>query len=222
MRIKYHLNIILFALVCSGFLVGCGQKESAGDADADPVALPTAQQKPQPLGEGLFAVVDTAKGKIRIQLEFEKTPQTVANFVGLAEGTKFYSTDGSDPKDQKGKPFYNGLNFHRVIADFMIQGGCPNGNGMGDPGYKFADEFHPDLKHDGPGVLSMANSGPNTNGSQFFITEVETPWLDNKHAIFGEVTSGMDVLKAIVAEPRDGRDRPFEDIAMTKVTIYRS
>ena len=200
MRIKHHLNIILFALACSGFLVGCGQKESAGDADADPVALPTAQQKPQPLGEGLFAVVDTAKGKIRIQLEFEKTPQTVANFVGLAEGTKFYSTDGSDPKDQKGKPFYNGLNFHRVIDDFMIQGGCPQGTGTGGPGYRFIDEIDATLKHSGPGILSMANAGPGTNGSQFFITHRATSHLDGKHTVFGKVVDETDqaVVNAIV------------------------
>lgn len=126
------------------------------------------------------ATITTRKGTIRLALFEDKVPLTVANFEKLAN-------DG----------FYNGLTFHRVIADFMIQGGCPDGNGRGGPGYKFADEFHADLKHDGPGVLSMANSGPNTNGSQFFITHVATPWLDGKHSVFGRVVEGQDVVGAI-------------------------
>ena len=126
------------------------------------------------------ATFNTSKGDIRIQLFEELVPNTVANFVKLIEGG-----------------FYNGLKFHRVIPDFMIQGGCPLGNGTGGPGYQFADEFHPELKHDGPGVLSMANSGPNTNGSQFFITHVETSWLDGKHSVFGKVLDGQDVVDAV-------------------------
>ena len=151
------------------------------------------------MGEGLYAEMATTKGVIRLKLEFEKTPQTVANFVGLAEGTKYYSTDGSEPKDQKGKPYFDGLNFHRVIADFMIQGGCPLGTGTGGPGYRFADEIDPTLKHVGPGILSMANAGPGTNGSQFFITHKATPWLDGKHTVFGKVLgkSDLDVVNAI-------------------------
>jgi peptidyl-prolyl cis-trans isomerase B (cyclophilin B) len=128
------------------------------------------------------ATIVTKKGKIRIQLHADKTPKTVENFEKLAA-----------------KGFYNGLKFHRVIADFMIQGGCPEGTGRGGPGYTFADEFHKDLKHDGPGVLSMANAGPNTNGSQFFITHVATPWLDGKHSVFGQVIEGQDVVNAIRA-----------------------
>tara|TARA_B100001123_G_scaffold388049_1_gene463762 strand:- start:6712 stop:7773 length:1062 start_codon:yes stop_codon:yes gene_type:complete len=151
------------------------------------------------LADGLYAQLTTSRGKITLRLEFEKTPLTVANFVGLAEGTKFYSIDGGKVKGQEGKPFYDGLNFHRVIADFMIQGGCPSGTGSGSPGYRFNDEIDPTLKHVGPGILSMANAGPGTNGSQFFITHKATPWLDGKHTVFGEVLGKKDqaVVNAI-------------------------
>ena len=140
---------------------------------------------------GLFATISTSKGEIKIELEFEKTPGTVGNFVGLSLGLINNSIK------PLGEAYYNGLKFHRVINDFMIQAGCPFGTGTGDPGYKFDDEFHSELKHDRPGVISMANAGPSTNGSQFFITHVETPWLDNKHTVFGNVIDGMDVVNSI-------------------------
>ena len=140
---------------------------------------------------GLFANISTSKGEIKIELEFEKTPGTVGNFVGLSLGLINNSIK------PLGEAYYNGLKFHRVINDFMIQAGCPFGTGTGDPGYKFDDEFHSELKHDRPGVISMANAGPSTNGSQFFITHVETPWLDNKHTVFGNVIDGMDVVNSI-------------------------
>ena len=140
---------------------------------------------------GLYAIVNTSKGNITLNLEFEKTPATVGNFVALCEGEMKNSS-----KDL-GVPYYNNLKFHRVINDFMVQTGCPLGTGTGNPGYKFDDEFHPELKHDKAGILSMANAGPGTNGSQFFITHVPTAWLDNKHTVFGSVLEGMDIVNTI-------------------------
>jgi len=154
---------------------------------------------------GIYAKFNTNKGAILVKLTHDLTPGTVGNFVGLAEGNL-----ENDQKPQ-GKPYYNGLKFHRVIPDFMIQGGCPIGRGTGGPGYQFDDEFHPSLKHDAPGVLSMANSGPGSNGSQFFITHVATPWLDNKHTIFGNVIEGQDVVDAIA------QDDVIETLEITRV-----
>lgn len=151
--------------------------------------------------DGVFAIMETSKGDIVLELHYKDTPLTVTNFVGLAEGT----LDAT-----KGKPFYDGLKFHRVINDFMIQGGDPKGNGTGGPGYRFEDEIVESLKHDGPGVLSMANAGAGTNGSQFFITHVETPWLDGKHTVFGRVLDGQDVVNKIAQGDK-----------INKVTIVR-
>ena len=141
--------------------------------------------------EGIYAKFETSKGIVLLELTFDKTPGTVGNFVSLAEGTLKNDHKGA------GEPYYNGMKFHRVIADFMIQGGCPQGSGLGGPGYQFDDEFHPDLKHNKPGTISMANSGPATNGSQFFITHGKTDWLDGKHTVFGYVTEGQDVINNI-------------------------
>ena len=147
------------------------------------------------LSDGLYADIETSKGNIVLQLYFEQVPTTVSNFVALAEGNHPIVDE-----QHSGKPYYNGLKFHRVIENFMIQGGDPTGTGSGGPGYQFDDEFSSDLTHDGPGILSMANSGPGTNGSQFFITHVETPWLDGKHSIFGKVSSGIDIVDSVEQE----------------------
>ncbi|MBX2979208.1 MAG: peptidylprolyl isomerase [Flavobacteriales bacterium] len=156
---------------------------------------PTNENQPEPAventNEGIFAKIKTNKGTITIQLEYEKAPMTVANFVALAEGKH------ANTAKPAGQPYYDGIVFHRVIADFMIQGGDPTGTGQGGPGYAFPDEIHPDLKHNRAGTLSMANAGPYTNGSQFFITHKDTPWLDGRHAVFGYVTQGQEVVNAI-------------------------
>jgi len=165
------------------------------------------------LKDGLYANLQTTKGNLIVKFEDKKSPVTVANFVGLAEGKI------DNKAKAKGVPFYDGTIFHRVIKDFMIQGGDPQGTGMGDPGYKFEDEKN-DLKHTGKGILSMANSGPNTNGSQFFITEVATPWLDGKHTIFGEVVKGDDVIDAIANVEKGAQDKPKTDIVLEKVSIF--
>lgn len=171
-------------------------------------------------GQGVYAKFVTTEGTFTARLFDKQAPKTVANFVGLAEGTK----EWKNPKTgatEKGKPFYNGLIFHRVIDGFMLQGGCPLGMGYGDPGYKFADEFSPQLRHSKAGMLSMANSGPNTNGSQFFVTLAPTPHLDNKHSIFGEVVDGMDVVKKIGSTRTGPNDRPVKPIVMKQVIIER-
>ena len=144
------------------------------------------EMKDLAMAPGMYAVFETTKGKIICQLEFEKTPMTVANFVGLIEG----NFEGAGKSFTE--PYFDGIKFHRVINDFMIQGGCPLGRGTGGPGYNFADEFDPELRHDGPGILSMANAGPGTNGSQFFITHTATPWLDGNHTVFGKVVGDSD------------------------------
>ena len=168
----------------------------------------------------LLAHFTTSEGNFTVQLFDQEVPNTVANFVGLAEGTK----DWTDPRSGKKvtQPYFDGTVFHRVIKDFMIQGGDPLGQGTGGPGYKFSDEFHPKLKHGKTGVLSMANAGPNTNGGQFFVTLAATPWLDNKHSVFGEVVSGMDVVTKIggTATSKPG-DRPLKPITIQSLTIDR-
>lgn len=165
------------------------------------------------LKDGLYANFQTSKGNMIVKFEDQKSPVTVANFVGLAEGKI------ENKSKTKGVPFYDGTIFHRVIKDFMIQGGDPQGTGMGDPGYKFEDEKN-DLQHTGKGILSMANSGPNTNGSQFFITEVATPWLDGKHTIFGKVVKGEEVIDAIVNVEKGPQDKPRTDIVLEKVSVF--
>jgi len=167
----------------------------------------------------VFANFVTSEGSFVVRLFDQEAPRTVENFVGLAQGTKQWK----DPRTNQAvtRPYYDGLIFHRVIDGFMIQSGDPLGEGIGGPGYTFADEFHPKLRHDKPGILSMANRGPNTNGGQFFITLAPTPHLDDRHSVFGEVVSGMDVVRKIGITPTSERDRPLKDVVIHSVTIER-
>jgi cyclophilin family peptidyl-prolyl cis-trans isomerase len=168
---------------------------------------------------GVYARFSTTEGDFTIQLFAKETPNTVENFVGLAEGTKAWK----DPRSgqQKNTPYFDGIIFHRVIDGFMIQGGDPTGTGTGGPGYTFADEFHPELRHNKSGILSMANAGRNTNGSQFFITLAPTPHLDNRHSVFGEVVEGMDVVRKIGSTRTGPGDRPIKDVVINSVKIER-
>ena len=211
-----------FLLVCCLLLAGCAGHTSATSskctscAGSKAAAVPETQNvAPVPTSVSSTPTPETAKDDTIVKIKIETTmgdiyadlykaeaPKTVENFVTLAK-----------------KGFYDGIIFHRVIPDFMIQTGDPTGTGMGGPGYQFADEFSKKLRHDKPGVLAMANSGPNTNGSQFFITEVPTPWLDDRHSVFGQVTGGMDVVLAIAKAPRDRQDKPVQKIVMNKVVV---
>ncbi|MGZ3742434.1 MAG: peptidylprolyl isomerase [Pseudobdellovibrionaceae bacterium] len=176
--------------------------------------------KKESKGKDMIAVFETNKGTFKVKLFTEKAPKTVENFVGLAEGTK----EWTDPKsgNKVKKPFYDGLKFHRVIPNFMIQGGDPLGTGTGGPGFRFEDEFPAGApKHDKAGILSMANAGPNTNGSQFFVTVAATPWLDGKHTVFGEVIEGMDVVTDISKAKTGPMDRPVEDIIIKHLKIEK-
>ena len=193
-------KILIVAVLCAVFGFG---------------ANASSQEKKGPL----YATFRTSMGDIVVQLFEDKAPKTVANFVGLASGTKEWTDTKTGEKVKK--PLYNGTIFHRVIPGFMIQGGDPMGNGTGGPGYRFEDEFHPDLRHTKGGILSMANAGPNTNGSQFFITLGPTLHLDNRHSVFGEVIKGQEVIVAIGNVSRDARDRPTKDVVLKEVVISR-
>ncbi len=168
----------------------------------------------------LYARFETSMGDMTAELYEDLVPNTVKNFVGLATGQIEFTDAHTGEKAMR--PFYDGIIFHRVIPEFMIQCGCPLGRGTGGPGYKFKDEFNRKLRHNCGGMLSMANAGPNTNGSQFFITEVATPWLDDHHAIFGKIVDGQDLIKKIANVRRDRNDKPLEDVVLNHVTIYRA
>lgn len=199
MTIKKIMKILIITLPMIGFFSGCSTINK----------------------DGIYAVFYTNQGNFTCELFYKKTPITVANFVGLAEGTRELTDQTTGQKYKK--RFYDGLIFHRVIKDFIIQGGCPNGDGTGSPGkdYWFVDEFDPELKHDSEGILSMANSGPNTNGSQFFITLSAQSHLDNKHTVFGKVISGMDVVKKIGEVKTDKNDKPYNEVYIKKIKIIR-
>lgn len=205
---------------CLLLALACSKSEAPPPAVPNPEQFTLKEALEGLEGQGeLRARIETSAGTVVVKLFEQQVPNTVANFVGLARGKKPFQ----DPKSGEWKraPFYDGLTFHRVIPNFMIQGGCPLGQGTGGPGYKFADEIHPDLNHGRPGTLSMANAGRDTNGSQFFITDVPTPHLDGRHAVFGQVVEGLEVVQAIARSPAGPGNRPQTPIVMQKITIFR-
>jgi peptidyl-prolyl cis-trans isomerase A (cyclophilin A) len=206
---KYSLTIFVYLAALALTLLG---------PSAEAEKLSTIREKSQSQEKkAVFVTFETNQGSFKARLYHDKAPKTVENFVGLARGTK----EWTEPKTGKKvkRAFFDGLTFHRVVPNFVIQGGDPAGNGTGGPGYQFADEFHPELRHNKPGILSMANAGPNTNGSQFFVTLAATPHLDGRHSVFGEIVEGMDVVYKIGKLPTDARGMPKEPVIMTKVTI---
>lgn len=220
----FWIYVVAFILVAFGFSAEAKTKkapkksaETPSTASTPEKAATSKESKADKKEKNMIAVFETNKGTFEVKLFNDKAPKTVKNFTDLAEGKK----EWKDPKTGKmvKKPFYDGLIFHRVIDGFMLQGGDPEGSGSGGPGYTFEDEFGPGLKHDKPGMLSMANRGPNTNGSQFFVTVAATPWLDGRHAIFGEVVKNMDVVNAIAKVSTGPGDKPVEDVVIKKVTI---
>jgi peptidyl-prolyl cis-trans isomerase A (cyclophilin A) len=212
MKIK---QILFLPALAAAFAASALAQTSSNDLPDAPQATAAAMTHPN----GPSVVMDTSMGRITCQFYQRQAPKTVANFIALAEGTKDW-TDPASNKQQHNKPLYNGTIFHRVIPEFMIQGGDPTGTGMGDPGYQFEDEFDANLKFDVPGRLAMANSGPNTNGSQFFITEVPTPHLNHRHTIFGQCdASSLDVVKAIARVAQDSQNKPLTPVVLKKVTI---
>ena len=192
-------------------------KEAAKEPTKAEAKKSAKKEKTPAKGKKMFATFETSMGKFKVELFADKAPKTVENFVGLAKGTKEWTDPNSGKKEKK--PLYNGTVFHRVIPGFMIQGGDPLGTGTGGPGYKFADEFDPSLHHSKPGILSMANAGPGTNGSQFFVTVAPTPHLDGHHSIFGEVVDGMDVVNKIATTKTGGQDRPVEAVVIKSIKI---
>jgi len=224
--IKKHLSIMAVSLAVLSLAVGC----QSGAERSESTEAPTATTQPAPEAEKqaaeethenvkLYAIIETNMGTIKAELFPDKAPKTVENFVELAEGTKMWTHPMTGRKIRK--PFYDGLIFHRVIANFMIQGGDPLGTGTGNPGYQFEDEIVPDLKFDKPGVVAMANAGPNTNASQFFITVSPQMRLNGKYTIFGQVVEGMNVVNKISRVPTGPNDKPTKAVIMRKVTIER-
>jgi len=222
MKTQRVLLLSSLAAVCAaGAAMIVFAKQPSAPASQQVPDAPQATAAATTVPNGPFVVMDTSKGRITCQFFQKQAPKAVANFIGLAEGTK----DWTDPRTrtvQHHKPYYDGTTFHRVIPQFMIQGGDPTGTGMGDPGYKFNDEFDPNLNFDRPGRLAMANSGPNTNGSQFFITEQATEFLNQHYTLFGQCdNASVAVVKAIARVPRDANDKPRTPVVLTKVTIVR-
>lgn len=237
LMLKKVLFLSLGAILLSGCTLSSSTNTPPKNANLDTLnqsptstITPTAVQfntmkKPEELlnlkaGQKMSATIKTSLGDIAVELYPDKTPITVGNFVGLSEGSQPWK-DPKTGQEVTDKPLYSGTIFHRVIDQFMIQGGDPLGKGFGGPGYQFPDEISSELRFDAPGVLAMANSGPSTNGSQFFITQVATPWLNGKHTIFGKVTKGMDIVDKIAKVAKDANDKPTKDVIIEKIVIER-